>query len=74
MCGRRSTRDFRLVTARRNPNMVILFASVIAGRPDIGLIAVAWWTMLSLLFHAVRLVQAIAAARAGRAMTSWLQG
>jgi phosphatidylglycerophosphate synthase len=64
--------DFRLVTARRNPNMVILFVSVIAGRPDFGLIAVAWWTMLSLLFHAVRLVQAIAAQQRGKAVTSWL--
>ncbi len=64
--------DFRLVTARRNPNMVILFAGMIAGRPDIGLIAVAWWTILSLLFHAVRLAQAVATARKGRAVTSWL--
>ncbi len=55
--------DFRLVTARRNPNMVILFASVIAGRPDIGLIAVAWWTALSCLFHLGRLFQAMARAR-----------
>src|SRR3546814_13499785 len=35
---------FRLITARRNPNMVILFVALLAGRPDIGLIALAWWT------------------------------
>lgn len=49
---------FRLVTARRNPNMVILVAAMLFGRPDVGLIAVAVWTLLSLLFHMMRLVQA----------------
>ncbi|MFS0736592.1 CDP-alcohol phosphatidyltransferase family protein [Sphingomonas sp. 1P06PA] len=63
---------FRLVTARRNPNMVILFASLIVGRPDLGLIAVAWWTGISCAVHAVRLVQAMAARRRGMAITSWL--
>ena len=29
---------FRLITARRNPNVVILFASLIVGRPDWGLL------------------------------------
>ena len=64
--------DFRLITARRNPNMVILFASVVAGRPDTGLILVAWWTVLSCAFHLVRLVQAMIA-RGGRTqIRSWL--
>ena len=49
---------FRLVTARRNPNMVLLFASLVLGRPDIGLVAVASWTVLSCLFHLVRIAQA----------------
>jgi phosphatidylglycerophosphate synthase len=66
--------QFRLITARRNPNMVILFAATAAGRPDLGLIAVAWWTVLSCLFHAVRLVQAEwAAARSGTPLRSWLE-
>ena len=64
--------DFRLITARRNPNMVILFAATLFGRPDIGLIAVAWWTILSLLFHAVRLAQAILHQRRGNPIISWL--
>jgi len=63
--------DFRLITARRNPNMVVLFVSLLFGRPDLGLIAVAVWTILSLVFHAVRLVQAMT--RRG-AITSWLMG
>ena len=36
---------FRQITARRNPNLVILTVSVLFGRPDIGLIAVAVWTV-----------------------------
>jgi phosphatidylglycerophosphate synthase len=63
---------FRLFTARRNPNMVILFALLLVGRPDWGIVAVAGWTMLSLVVHLVRLIQAMAAARRGRAIVSWL--
>ncbi|MGK6325228.1 CDP-alcohol phosphatidyltransferase family protein [Sphingomonas sp. DT-51] len=63
---------FRLFTARRNPNMVILFALLLVRRPDWGIVAVAAWTMLSLVVHLVRLLQAMAAARGGRKLTSWL--
>jgi phosphatidylglycerophosphate synthase len=63
---------FRLITARRNPNMVILFVATLLGRPDTGLILVAWWTALSCLFHLVRLLQAEAARRSGRPITSWM--
>ncbi|HEX9953900.1 MAG TPA: CDP-alcohol phosphatidyltransferase family protein [Allosphingosinicella sp.] len=63
---------FRLITARRNPNMVILLAFLIAGRPDWGLIAVAGWTVASLLVHGVQLVQALAVRAKGRPVTSWL--
>ncbi len=63
---------FRLITARRNPNMVILVGSLIFWRPDLGLELVALWTLISIIFHAVRLAQANAAAERGRAITSWL--
>ena len=36
--------QFRLITARRNPNMVILVAALLFGRPDVGLELVALWT------------------------------
>ncbi len=62
---------FRLVTARRNPNLVLLTLSVLAGRPDLGIIAVAVWTALSLLVHTVRIVQA-AVARCRGPLRSWL--
>jgi phosphatidylglycerophosphate synthase len=63
---------FRLVTARRNPNMVILFASLLARRPDWGLVAVAAWTLVSLLVHIVQLAQALWTAGRGRPVRSWL--
>ncbi len=63
---------FRLVTARRNPNMVILVGSLIFWRPDMGLELVAFWTLVSLIFHAVRLAQANAAFERGRPVVSWL--
>jgi phosphatidylglycerophosphate synthase len=62
----------RLVTARRNPNLVLLSAAALAGRPDIGLAAVAVWTVLCLAFHGVRIAQAFAARASGRAVTPFL--
>ena len=64
--------QFRLITARRNPNMVILVAALLFRRPDIGLELVALWTIVSLIFHAVRLAQANARADRGRQIISWL--
>ena len=63
---------FRLITARRNPNMVILVVALLLGRPDGGLVAVAWWTIVSLFFHAVRLAQASEQAARGKPIVSWL--
>ena len=63
---------FRLITARRNPNMVILFVALLLGYPDIGLVAVGAWTVLSCLFHLVRLAQARLAHSRGR-IESWLE-
>src|SRR3954452_5114769 len=63
---------FRLVTARRNPNMVILLAALLVRRPDVGLEFVALWTLLSLIFHAVRLAQASEQAARGQKIVSWL--
>lgn len=69
---RRFDSRFRLFTARRNPNMVILFVSMLFSRPDLGLIAVAWWTGIACLVHAVRLVQAWMFRKKGGVITSWL--
>lgn len=62
---------FRQVTARRNPNLLILTAAVLLGAPREGLIVVAVWTAVCFLVHLARIVQALAARRAGP-LTSWL--
>jgi phosphatidylglycerophosphate synthase len=69
---RRFDSRFRLFTARRNPNMVILFVSMLFARPDLGLLAVAWWTVISCLVHAWRLAQAWIVRAKGGTITSWL--
>jgi hypothetical protein len=48
---------FRLVSAGRNANLVILAAALLVGRPDSGIVLVAWWTLISLIFHSVRFAQ-----------------
>ena len=64
--------QFRLVTARRNPNMVILFFALLFGRPDTGIELVALWTIVSLIFHAVRMAQATVKSEQGDKVVSWL--
>jgi hypothetical protein len=49
---------FRLVIARRNPNLVLLTGATIFGRPDLGLIAVGIWTLCCILIQSVRIAQA----------------
>jgi len=55
---------------------VLFFAaagvSMLFDRPDLGLIAVAWWTGIACLVHAVRLVQAWIVRSRGGKITSWL--
>ncbi len=54
-CWRPLDSYFRLVTARRNPNMIFLTLAALGGRPELGLLAVAFWTVLTTLFLIVRL-------------------
>ena len=62
---------FRLITARRNPNLVILTVFTLFGRPDLGMIVVLWWIVLSLVVHAAQVVQGVIASRKAP-VTSWL--
>ena len=64
---------FRLVTARRNPNMVILCVALLFRRPELGLELVAGWTIASLIFHAVRLAQGEERVARGEKLVSWLE-
>ncbi len=65
--------QFRLITARRNPNLVILTAfTVFAWRPDLGLIAVAIWTFVCFVLHLIQLVHALYAKSREGQLTSWM--
>ena len=64
---------FALVAAKTGPNLVILTLSLVFGRPDAGLEMVAWWTLTSLIFEAVRLSQMSDLTARGRTIHSWLQ-
>jgi hypothetical protein len=64
---------FRLVGAARNPNLVILACALLFHRPDSGLVLVAWWTLISLIFHAVRLAQLTERQAQRHRITSWLE-
>lgn len=61
---------FRLITARRNPNLLILTPAWLVGAPEAGFYLVAAWTAISLLVHAGQLVQAMATPR--QRVVSWL--
>ncbi len=63
---------FRLVTARRNPCMILLTLSILVGRPDWGLLSVAVWTAVTTAVLFLRLLQGtLARVRHGR-LQSWL--
>lgn len=63
---------FRLITARRNPNLIILSVAVVLGAPDTGFEIVAWWTIISFAFHCLRIAQAFLQRAQGKRPTSWL--
>ncbi len=62
----------RLITARRNPNLLILTAALLAGRPDTGLVIVVAWHLLSTLFLLIRLAMAWKAKQDQGPLLSWL--
>ena len=63
---------FRLVTARRNPCLIILTASALIGRPDWGFLAVTAWTILTTMILVLRLIQGLLARATGGPLESWL--
>jgi phosphatidylglycerophosphate synthase len=63
---------FRLITARRNPNLAILTIAALLNQPVAGFIAVAIWTVLSFVFHCWRIAQAASQKSGGHRLQSWL--
>jgi hypothetical protein len=62
---------FRTITARRNPNLILLSVGTLCGRPDLGLLLVAVWTAFSIAFHTVRLGQACVRQWQGHPVREW---
>jgi phosphatidylglycerophosphate synthase len=63
---------FREITARRNPNLILLTASVLAGKPDWGLLWVAVWSVICLILHAIQLAYAFIVRVRKGPLQSWL--
>ena len=63
---------FRTITARRNPNLALLMLGALVGRPDLGFVAVAIWTILSIGFHIIRIAQAAWVRHRDGEIKSWL--
>ncbi len=63
----------RLITARRNPNLLLLTFSWLVGRPDIGLLLVVCWHLLSTLVLFVRLVMAWRERTRSGVLHSWME-
>lgn len=68
---RRFDSRFRLVVARRNPILIILSLAAIFGEPGWGMVAVAAWTLISVLVHLVQIGQAVMAKRSAP-LVSWM--
>jgi len=82
-CWRPIDTLFRTITARRNPNLILLTVAVLGGAPELGMPLVAiWtvasisslvaiWTVASISFHIVRLAQAFLARARGETIGPW---
>ncbi|WP_337288822.1 CDP-alcohol phosphatidyltransferase family protein [Candidatus Methylomirabilis sp.] len=71
-CWRPFDSYFRLVMARRNPNLLLLTGSLALGRPDWGLVAVTVWTAVSTVLLLSRLGLAVYTRLVYGPLRSWL--
>ena len=71
-CWRPLDSYFRLITARRNPCLLLLTAGFLWGRPDWGLLAVTVWTVVTSLFLLIRLLIAVIVRSDAGQIRSWL--
>jgi phosphatidylglycerophosphate synthase len=70
-CWRPIDSLFRTITARRNPNLLLLSVGTLGGRPDLGLLMVAIWTVVCMGFHIERILQALIEKSRGIRIESW---
>jgi phosphatidylglycerophosphate synthase len=70
-CWRPIDSYFRLITARRNPCLVILTVGFLFGRPDWALFGVIFWTVTTSIFLVIRLLMALNTHRTDGEVRSW---
>ena len=63
---------FRLITARRNPCLIILTAGWLVGRPDLGFVGVAAWTVATSVILVFRLLQGTLVRLRHGPLQSWM--
>jgi phosphatidylglycerophosphate synthase len=62
---------FRLITGRRNPNLLLLTVCLCFGRADVGLLLVCLWTALSSVFLVLRLIMGFVTRFRSGPLRSW---
>ena len=70
---RRFDAFFRTIVARRNPNLVLLSVATAMGRPDLGFLALALWTLVANVVPLLRIAQALIERRRGVVIRSWYE-
>jgi hypothetical protein len=70
---RRLDNRFALVAAGPSINIAVLAVGYILGRPGAALVVVAWWSIVTVIFHAVRYANASEQQARGKAITRWRQ-
>jgi len=70
-CWRPIDSYFRLITGRRNPNLILLTLGLLGGRADLGLFAVGLWTMVSSIFLVGRLIMGFRERQNTGSLRSW---
>ncbi len=63
---------FRLVTARRNPCLILMLVAMLLGSPAGAFLAVVFWTVGTTIVLMVRLLQATLARMSDGPLSSWL--
>jgi len=64
---------FRLITARRNPCLILLTVLLAVGEPDVAFVGVVVWTLSSTAILALRLLYASAVRWRSGPLESWLK-
>jgi len=64
---------FRLISSRRNPNMIVLTLSLFMGEPEAGFVIIVAWSVITFLIHCVQILQAEWYRFRTGSLQSWLQ-